>query len=76
MDKLDDTVDYVSLLDHSKETNVYKIKAFRKCCGSYINQIFNDLPKVSQVTVSVSKNPPIGGNVEEVCVEKSRKVFL
>ena len=39
-----------------------------------INQVFNDLPKVSQVTVSVSKrNPPIGGSVEEVCVEKELK---
>ena len=70
-DKLEDTVDYVSLLAIVKKQMSIRSKLLENVVDRIINQVFNDLPKVSQVTVSVSKrNPPIGGNVEEVCVEK------
>ena len=73
-DKLEDTVDYVSLLAIVKKEMSKKSKLLENIADRIIKQIFNDLPKVNQVTVSVSKrNPPIGGNVEEVCVEKELK---
>ena len=73
-DKLEDTVDYVSLLAIVKKQMSIRSKLLENVVDRIINQVFNDLPKVSQVTVSVSKrNPPIGGNVEEVCVEKVLK---
>ena len=73
-DKLEDTVDYVSLLAIVKKQMSIRSRLLENVVDRIINQVFNDLPKVSQVTVSVSKtNPPIGGNVEEVCVEKELK---
>ena len=73
-DKLEDTVDYVSLLSIVKKQMSIRSKLLENVVDRIINQVFNDLPKVSQVTVSVSKrNPPIGGSVEEVCVEKELK---
>ena len=73
-DKLEDTVDYVSLLAIVKKQMSIRSKLLENVVDRIINQVFNDLPKVNQVTVSVSKrNPPIGGNVEEVCVEKELK---
>ena len=73
-DKLEDTVDYVSLLAIVKKQMSIRSKLLENVVDRIINQVFNDLPKVSQVTVSVSKrNPPIGGSVEEVCVEKELK---
>lgn len=73
-DKLEDTVDYVSLLAIVKKQMSIRSKLLENVVDRIINQVFNDLPKVSQVTVSVSKrNPPIGGCVEEVCVEKELK---
>ena len=73
-DKLEDTVDYVSLLAIVKKQMSIRSKLLENVVDRIINQVFNDLPKVSKVTVSVSKrNPPIGGSVEEVCVEKEVK---
>ena len=73
-DKLEDTVDYVSLLAIVKKQMSIRSKLLENVVDRIINQVFNDLPKVSKVTVSVSKrNPPIGGSVEEVCVEKELK---
>ena len=73
-DKLEDTVDYVSLLAIVKKQMSIRSKLLENVVDRIINQVFDDLPKVSQVTVSVSKrNPPIGGSVEEVCVEKELK---
>ena len=73
-DKLEDTVDYVSLLAIVKKQMSIRSKLLENVVDRIIYQVFNDLPKVSQVTVSVSKrNPPIGGSVEEVCVEKEVK---
>lgn len=73
-DKLEDTVDYVSLLAIVKKQMSIRSKLLENVVDRIIIQVFNDLPKVSQVTVSLSKrNPPIGGSVEEVCVEKELK---
>ena len=70
-DKLDDTVDYVTLLTIVKKEMSIRSRLLENVVDRIVKQIFNDFPKVNKITVSVSKrNPPIGGNVEEVCVEK------
>ena len=39
-----------------------------------INQILNDFPSVKKAVIKVAKkNPPIGGNVEEVAVRRELK---
>lgn len=73
-DKLEDTVDYVSLLAIVKKQMSKKSKLLENIADRIIKQIFNDLPKVNKVNIRVSKkNPPIGGDVEEVCVERELK---
>ena len=73
-DKLEDTVDYVSLLAIVKKEMSKKSKLLENIADRIIKQIFNDLPKVNKVNIRVSKkNPPIGGDVEEVCVERELK---
>ena len=70
-DKLEDTVDYVTLLAIVKKEMSIRSKLLENVVDRIVNQIFNTFLKVNKITVSVSKiNPPIGGNVEEVCVEK------
>ena len=73
-DKLEDTVDYVTLLAIVKKEMSIRSKLLENVVDRIVNQIFNTFLKVNKITVSVSKiNPPIGGNVEEVCVEKEVK---
>ena len=73
-DKLEDTVDYVSLLTIVKKQMSKKSKLLENIADRIIKQIFNDLPKVNKVNIRVSKkNPPIGGDVEEVCIERELK---
>ena len=70
-DKLEDTVDYVTLLAIVKKEMSIRSKLLENVVDRIVKQILNDFPKVNKINVSVSKrNPPIGGNVEEVCVEK------
>lgn len=73
-DKLEDTVDYVSLLAIVKKQMSKRSNLLENLADRIIKQIFNDLPKVNKVNIRVSKkNPPIGGDVEEVCVERELK---
>ena len=66
-DKLEDTVDYVSLLAIVKKQMSKRSNLLENLADRIIKQIFNDLPKVNKVNIRVSKkNPPIGGDVEEV----------
>ena len=70
-DKLEDTIDYVTLLAIVKKQMSISSKLLENVVDRIVKQIFNDFPKANKISVSVSKrNPPIGGNVEEVCVEK------
>lgn len=73
-DNLEDTVDYVSLLAIVKKQMSKRSNLLENLADRIIKQIFNDLPKVNKVNIRVSKkNPPIGGDVEEVCVERELK---
>ena len=70
-DNLKDTVDYVSLHGIVKEEMSIRSKLLEKVADRILKRILNDHREVVLVKVKVAKiNPPIGGNVGEVAVER------
>ena len=70
-DNLKDTVDYVSLHGIVKEEMSIRSKLLEKVADRILKRILNDHREVVLVKVKVAKiNPPIGGNVDEVAVER------
>lgn len=68
-DDLQDTVDYVHLNKIVVEEMAIRSKLLENVAHRIIQRIFDEIPAVSCVMVSVSKlNPPIGGDVEAVTV--------
>ncbi len=68
-DNLHDTVDYVHLNKVVVEEMAVRSKLLEHVAHRIIKRIFDELPAVSRVMISVSKlNPPIGGDVEAVTV--------
>lgn len=71
-DNLKDTVDYVSLYAIVKEEMSIRSKLLEKVADRILRKILKDHRQVILVKVKVAKiNPPIGGNVDEVAVERS-----
>ena len=70
-DNLKDTVDYVSLHGIVKEEMSIRSKLLEKVADRILKRILKDHREVVLVKVKVAKiNPPIGGNVDEVAVER------
>ena len=70
-DNLKDTVDYVSLHAIVKEEMSIRSKLLEKVADRILKRILKDHLSVILVKVKVAKiNPPIGGNVDEVAVER------
>jgi len=70
-DNLKDTVDYVSLHAIVKEEMSIRSKLLEKVADRILKRILEDHRQVILVKVKVAKiNPPIGGNVDEVAVER------
>ena len=68
-DLLEDAVDYVSLNTIVKEEMSIRSKLLEHVAQRIMDRILKQFPLVDGVMVSVSKqNPPIGGDVGEVCV--------
>lgn len=68
-DHLQDTVDYVYLNAIVKREMAIPSKLLEHVAKRIIDGIFNELPTVNNVKISVAKiNPPIGGDVEAVSV--------
>ncbi|WP_114492304.1 dihydroneopterin aldolase [Candidatus Ulvibacter alkanivorans] len=68
-DELSDTVDYVQLQKIVKDEMGIRSKLLEHVGKRIIDRIFEQLPLVNGVKVTVSKvNPPIGGDVSEVSV--------
>jgi dihydroneopterin aldolase len=68
-DALVDAVDYVNLNTIVKEEMSVRSKLLEHVGQRIINRILKQFPEVLSVEVSVAKqNPPIGGDVGEVCV--------
>jgi dihydroneopterin aldolase len=69
-DELTDTVDYVHLNRIVVEEMAIRSKLLEHVAHRIIKRIFNELPAVSRILLSVSKiNPPIGGDVESVTIQ-------
>lgn len=70
-DNLKDTVDYVALHSIVKEEMSIRAKLLEKVADRILKRILKEHIEVRLVHVKVAKrNPPIGGNVEEVAVER------
>ena len=68
-DALEDAVDYVKLNAIVKEEMSVRSKLLEHVAQRIIDRIIEQFPKIMGVVVSVAKqNPPIGGDVREVCV--------
>ena len=73
-DNLGDTVDYVALYSVVKKQMQKRANLLERVADRIINQILNDFPTVKKAVIKVAKkNPPIGGNVEEVAVKRELK---
>ncbi|MBL4745591.1 MAG: dihydroneopterin aldolase [Flavobacteriaceae bacterium] len=73
-DDLADTVDYVHLNKIVKEEMAIRSKLLEEVVERILQRIMQEIKLVDKATVAVSKlNPPIGGNVEMVTVERSKK---
>ena len=70
-DNLKDTVDYVALHSIVKEEMSIRAKLLEKVADRILKRVLKEHVEVRLVHVKVAKrNPPIGGNVEEVAVER------
>jgi dihydroneopterin aldolase len=70
-DNLADTVDYVNLHSIVKEEMDQQSKLLETVADRIINRVLKEHPDVIKASVKVAKkNPPIGGNVEEVAVKR------
>ncbi|PCI32614.1 MAG: dihydroneopterin aldolase [Flavobacteriaceae bacterium] len=73
-DSLEDTVDYVHLNRIVKEEMAIRSKLLEEVVERILQRIMQEISLVDKAKVAVSKlNPPIGGNVEMVTVERSKK---
>ena len=72
-DVLSDTVDYVLLNHIVKEEMATPSALLETVCERILGRFFKEEALIQEATVSVSKlNPPIGGDVEMVTVERSK----
>ena len=71
-DKLEETVDYVFLNQVVKEEMAIASNLLETVCDRILKRFISENKMVQKATVAVSKlNPPIGGDVEMVTVERT-----
>lgn len=69
-DNLKDTVDYVILNSIVIKEMEERAQLLEHVAHRIIKKIFNTVPEISRITLTVSKlNPPISGDVEAVIIE-------
>ena len=69
-DKLDDTVDYVTLCACIKEEMAVPSKLLEHVGKRILDRVFAASAMVTSATVKIAKiNPPISGHVESVAIE-------
>lgn len=72
-DQLVDTVDYVSINHIVKQEMGIASHLLETVCERILKRFFAESDLIKKATVAVSKlNPPIGGDVEMVTVERSK----
>lgn len=73
-DNLEDTVDYVLLNQIIKEEMSVPSKLLEQVAQRILNRILLQLEMVEKAKVKVAKiNPPLGGDVERVSVELTKR---
>lgn len=73
-DKLADTVDYVHLNLIVKQEMAIRSELLEHVAQRILQRVLAEIPMVKRVKASVAKiNPPIGGDVEQVCIVLSKK---
>ena len=73
-DELADTVDYVLLQKIVREEMAVRAKLLEHVAKRIIDTILLKIEMITEVKVTVAKrNPPLGGDVEEVSVTMKRK---
>ena len=73
-DKLADTVDYVHINKIVKEEVIIRSELLEHVVQRILDRLLDETPLISKATVALSKlNPPIGGDVEAVTIEMSKK---
>jgi len=73
-DDLKDTVDYVELHAIVKEEMLLRAKLLEHVANRILTRVLSQFDEVEKAVVKVAKrNPPIGGNVEEVSVKRELK---
>lgn len=74
-DLLADTIDYVTVHKLVEKEISITSKLLENVAQRIINSIEKKYSVVEQINVKVSKlNPPVGGEVEEVCIELEKKL--
>jgi len=72
-DQLSDTVDYVLINHIVKEEMSIASHLLETVCERILGRFFSENQLIQKATVAVSKlNPPIGGDVEMVTVERTK----
>jgi dihydroneopterin aldolase len=73
-DKLSDTVDYVHINKIVKEEMAIRSALLEHVADRILTRMLSEIPLITKGTVKVAKiNPPIGGNVADVCIILSKK---
>lgn len=73
-DELSGTVNYETLFRIIKEEMEKPSKLLETVAGNIVDTVLNDLLKVTQVELKISKlNPPIGGKCRKASISLSKK---
>lgn len=73
-DKLSDTVDYVHINKIVEEEVLQRSELLEHVVERVLKRLLKEIHLIEEATVALSKlNPPIGGDVEEVTIEMSKK---
>ena len=73
-DELNDTVDYVALLDIVKNQMKMRANLLENVADRVVNKIISKFPSVRKAVVKIAKlNPPINGNIDEVVIKREKK---
>ena len=73
-DELKDAVDYVNLLAIVKKEMSIRSNLLEHVVRRIIDEIMKNFPRVDAVNIKVAKqNPPIEGDVREVCIKFKKK---
>lgn len=73
-DKLADTVDYVHINKIVEEEVLQRSELLEHVVDRVLDRLFKEILMIEEATVALSKlNPPIGGDVEAVTIEMTKK---